>query len=127
MSSQMLWYTDVKTTKLIRIRLTKEFLVVFVRLGQVPSALSTPSFLEVVLPSWLQYLAVQHPKLRRHLIVFSNGTQGLHDYVRRIFRGMQRTDILSAWTVDVSQYREQLSEIENTSACLDTFKTVKRL
>src|SRR6185312_1589698 len=113
-------------TKPIRIRLTNEYLAMYVDLEQQPSGSSTRCFLGLDLASLLKYSAVAKPRHKKLLIVYWSATKDGDTSKRKYFRRMQSVAGSMGWTVVQCRYLPTLKEDASIWQCPAISKMVKR-
>lgn len=123
----MLSSTAVKTTRPIHIRLTAEYLEVYVAPELFRRGTSSPSSLGQDLGNWLKSLVVLYPKQEKLLLVLSRGTRGLSGSEKTLFRVMRNVAGSMDWTVEEFQYQRRLSRHVDIWRCLDICRMAKLL
>src|SRR5678816_1066653 len=101
--------TAVRQTRPIHIRLTKEYLAVFVRLDKLRNDLYMPYYWV----SWLKYWDAQYPKRRKLLVVYSRDIPASLSYAKKCFLAMHGAAISQDWTEDLFPSHLKVRETEN--------------
>src|ERR1700735_5597110 len=105
--------------KPIHIRLTSEFLVVYVDLETLLNDTFMHYCSERVYSNWLQYWTQKNRKRRRLLIVSLHGTQVSQTSKKVEYRRMQSAATSLGWMVARYQSREEILAIVNILRCQD--------
>src|SRR5713226_651764 len=126
LSSLRHWLMAKRLKRPIRIVSTKEYLVVFVRVGLRLKGLYMRSCSVPVWESLLKFWMLRHHRQKMHLIVFHGDIQGLPVLKKQLYRRMQDLAISLGWMVVKSRSLVTQKDREDILLCLGIYKTVKR-